>query len=343
MSSTTFVRNPNYWQKHPLYPEDTMPYLDGVKMLIIPDQSTRNSALRTGKIDALGVGWEDAEDFIKNDPELEYTRYLVSGTALFMRMDNPDLPWYDKRVRHALALATNNQEIADELYGGHAELLAYPILPYPEFKDIYTPFEEQSETVRELFGHNPEKAKQLLAEAGYPDGFQATVLCTAAGVDTLAVVKDYWQKIGVDLQLDVRDSPVFTSIYFRMTQKEMIFGAPGMGSNQPSKFSNYFGPGYFNHSRVTGDARVDEVIKAVDELGWGMYTDPAGFAAIMKPIYPYILEQCWAIPLPGYYSYTFWWPWLKDYHGVGGLGYFNSPNYLNYTWIDQDLKKEMGY
>jgi peptide/nickel transport system substrate-binding protein len=279
---------------------------------------------------------------MENNPELEYTRYLLGGTALFMRMDNPDLPWYDKRVRYALALALNNQEIADELYGGHAEVLAYPILPYPAFGDIYTPLEEQSETVRELFGYNPDKAKQLLAEAGYPDGFQAKVLCTSTGVDTLSVIKAYWADIGVELQLDVRDVPVFTGIYFRMKQEEMIYGAPGMGSNQPSKFSNYFGPGYFNHSRMS-DARVDEVIEAVDGLGWEIYTDFPKFSAIMKPIYPYILEQCWAIPLPGRYSYTFWWPWMKDYNGVGSLGYFNTASYLNYMWIDQDLKEEMGY
>jgi peptide/nickel transport system substrate-binding protein len=275
-------------------------------------------------------------------PQLEYTRYLVSGSPISMRMDNPDLPWHDKRVRHALTLAIDNQALVDELYGGHGELLAHPILPYPEFKDMYTPLEEQSETVQELFSYNPDKAKQLMTDAGYPNGFTCQALCTATGVDNLAVVKDYWAKIGVDLQIDVRDATVFTGIYSRGKQEEMIYGTPGSGANQPSKFSNYYGVGTLNYTRID-DARCNEVMETVDKLGWEFYTDRAQFCSIMKDIYPYILEQCWQIPMPGYYTYTVWWPWIKDYNGTGGLGYLNTYNYLKYIWIDQDLKKEMGY
>ena len=342
MSSTTFVRNPNYWQKHPLYPEDTMPYLDGIKMLVIPDRSTRISALRTGKVGALGASWEDAEDIMKTNPELEYTRYLYATSPISLRMDNPDLPWYDKRVRHALALAINNQEIADEYYGGHADIYAHPLLPYPEYKDFFTPLEELPQSSRELYEYHPDKAKQLLAEAGYPDGFSCKVLCTSGGVDMLSVIKDYWVKIGVDLQIDVRDYAVFTSMYARKKQEEMIYGTPGSGANQPGRFFSYYSVGYLNYCRID-DPRVNEVIETVGDLGWDLCTDRERYAAIMEPIYPYIIDQQWQIALPGTYAYTFWWPWLKDYHGVSLVGFINVHTYLAYVWMDQDLKEEMGY
>ena len=341
MSSVTFVRNPNYWQKHPFF-GDQLPYMDSVKMLVIPDLSTRLSAFRTGKVDAMGAGWEDAEDLMKAIPQLEHSRYLVSGSPVSLRMDNPDLPWYDIRVRHALAMAINYQELVDDLYGGHGEILGHPILPYPEFMCMYTPLEEQSQTVQELFEYHPDKAKQLLAEAGYPNGFSCTVLTYSTAVDNLSIIKDYWAKIGVDLQIDVRDYVVFTSVYTRKKQEEMIYGTPGSGANQPSKFSNYYGVGFYNYPRID-DPRCNEVMEAVDEMGWEFYTDRAQFCSIMKEIYPYILEQCWAIPMPGYYSYVFWWPWVKDYDAVSSVGYFNGYSYLTYSWIDQDLKKEMGY
>jgi len=271
-------------------------------------------------------------------------KYLSTGGGVItMVMDNPDLPWYDKRVRYALALAINNQEMLDELYGGEGELFGYPILPISEFMDLYTPLEEQPETVRELFGYNPEKSQQLLAEAGYPDGFKAKIVCTSGWVDTLSVIKAYWEKIGVDLQVDVKDSPVLTSILVRKKVEEMIImSAAYYGVDNASKFSNYFSVGYLNMRRVD-DPVCNQAIKAVDELGWEYYTNRAKFAEIMKPVYQYVLEQCWDIPLPAYYAYKFWQPWVKDYRGEGSVGYLNSSNWLHYIWLDKDLKKEMGY
>ena len=92
-SSATFVRNPEYWQNDPLNPENQLPYLDGCKWLIIPDLATRVSAMRTGKADILcspALEWEDGEDLIRSNPELEYLR-KNRGTpeAVQMIQDNP--------------------------------------------------------------------------------------------------------------------------------------------------------------------------------------------------------------------------------------------------------------
>ena len=70
-SSVTYTRNPNYWEKDPIGPGkgNQLPYLDGIRDLVIPDLSTRISALRTGKIDAMAS--VTAED----------TQTLVTGSA----------------------------------------------------------------------------------------------------------------------------------------------------------------------------------------------------------------------------------------------------------------------
>ena len=73
-SSVTFERNANYWMKDPLRPQNQLPYVDGVKWLIIPDLSTRLAALRTAKVDMLegtlgaGISWEDGEDLLRTSP-----------------------------------------------------------------------------------------------------------------------------------------------------------------------------------------------------------------------------------------------------------------------------------
>ena len=84
-----------------------------------------------------------------------------------MRMDQK--PFNDIRVRRAMNLAINKKEIIDSFYGGNAEMHTYPFPP--SFKDVYTPLEKLPPSARELYTYNPEKAKKLLAEAGYPNGF----------------------------------------------------------------------------------------------------------------------------------------------------------------------------
>ena len=337
MSSTTYVRNPNYWRKHPLYPEDTMPYLDGIKMLVISDLSTRVSAMRTGKIDVLSLDWEETGALMETNPELEHMGYVTSSRSVDLVMNNPDLPWYDERVRRALSLALDQPAILDDLYGGHGQVLAFPVVPWPQYMDMYTPLEELPESTQELFEYHPDKAKQLLAEAGYPDGFQARVLCSSAYVDDLSVIKAYWEKIGVDLKIDVRDAAVVTSMLNRKKQEQMYYPGRASLANIPVKFSIFYTVGFQNYNRRI-DPRWEEAAKAMDALGWETYTE---YSKILKPVFQYILEQAWSIVLPGKNTYKFWQPWLKDYHGDNGIGWLNGSNWLNFIWLGQELKEEM--
>ena len=337
MSTATFDRNPNYWRKHPIF-GDQMPYVDGVKWLIIPDASTRLSALRTGKLDIHGVSWEDIEALTETNPELVMAKNPPTlSNLIFMRTDKPELPFSDQRVRQALQLGLDNEAIVDAYYGGNALLVVHPIAPLLEFeKDMYIPLEELPEVVQELYGYNPEKAKQLLAEAGYPDGFTTEIICTAGYSDILSIVKADWEKIGVILNLEVRDSAVYNSIGYRRNHKEMIVST---GVDSTPRTWNNFAPDNLGNKSMIDDPRVNEAIEywLVHSMEWDNITQVA------REIYPYILEQAWTVPLPTQYSFVFWWPWIKGYYGESSYGFYNHYNYINYLWIDQDLKKEMGY
>ena len=77
-SSSTYTKNPNYWGYDEKFPENRLPYLDEVKVLIIPDFSTRLSALRTGKIARLtDVTFDQEEAIKKTNPELLGTTVLM--------------------------------------------------------------------------------------------------------------------------------------------------------------------------------------------------------------------------------------------------------------------------
>ncbi|UCH50745.1 MAG: ABC transporter substrate-binding protein [Chloroflexota bacterium] len=338
----TFVRNPNYWRTNPVGPGegDQLPYVDGMKLFIMPDESTRVAAFRTGKLDLLTLDWELAQEFVNTpNPKHEYIRYLDDGgqATIYMRTDKKDSPLSDKRVRQALYLAIDNQKILDEYYGGQGTLLKWPIMQIKEYANAYVPLEELPESVQELYGHNPEKAKQLLADAGYPDGFKVSIVCynQRAWVDILTMVKAMWADVGVELEIDAKEYGPFTSIIIRRAYDEMLFGFYS-GCGTYFKAINYTGPGMYNGSYVD-----DPVLnKARDEMAEA-FPDEAKVDQLHRELMPYLLEQVYTIALPAGYTYRAWWPWVKNYSGEASLGYYNALNGSKYLWIDQELKDAM--
>jgi len=129
----TYVRNDNYWRTNPIGPGegDQLPYLDGVETYLVPDDATQDSLLMTGQIDILAItDPERAQYFINNYPQLEYIKYLDDFASPIISMRTDREPYSDVRVRQALMLAIDNQQILDTLYSGEGALLKWPIMYY---------------------------------------------------------------------------------------------------------------------------------------------------------------------------------------------------------------------
>ncbi len=343
-SNLSFRRNDNYWQTDPVGPGkgNQLPYLDGITMLIVPDASTRLAALRTGGLDQLGgLGYDDA-NIIKNmHPELKYTSTIPeSGNMLYMRIDKPELPFKDVRVRHALMMATDFDTLNEDLYGGEAVVLSFPVTPVPEYLDAYLPLEECPAAVRELYTYNPERAKELLSEAGYPNGFKTKVLCHQDSADYLSVLQYMWQQIGVELEIETMEIGALMSLKRSRTHEEMIF-IINASVGTYIRMLNYNGPGADNASGVD-DAHARELRdKMLD--AWYVGDEAAVNRIHREEVLPYVLEQAWVIPSPLQRPTTFWWPWLKGYHGESSPGNNNVLMWTKYSWVDRALKKQMGY
>ena len=337
-SSGTLVRNPNYWATDPLHPENKLPYVDKITWLIIKDVSTRIAAMRTAKLDWLiGVSWEDAASLHKTNPDLQSVRYAVAahGTVIWMRTDVK--PFDDIRVRRALNMAVDNKVVMDEYYGGNAVLLSCPYAPYPEFMNIYTPLEEQPRSVQELYEYHPDKAKQLLAEAGYPDGFKSEILCNQNQVDLISIAKDYWSKIGVDVELDVKELAVWRSTAYGGKHEAMVM--QHLSSVAVFRWLQYR-PGLLQNFAMVDDEYCNKVYEIIEE---NVVFNEAEALRVLKEAGPYVLDQAWMVEMPTPILEKIWQPWVKGYGGEWTVGYSNAYNFPIWLWVDQDLKKSMGH
>jgi peptide/nickel transport system substrate-binding protein len=150
-----------YWRKAPL-----------VKRLVfksVPDDSTRLVMLKRGETDiATGFRGPNAEE-VRRTPglTLRVTLPTVSQWVVFTEQWDPKSPWADRRVRLAVNLAIDRKTFSDAEFLGHGRP-ASSIIPR-DFEFYWTPPE---------YPYDPTRARQLLAEAGYPKGFDAGELAT---------------------------------------------------------------------------------------------------------------------------------------------------------------------
>lgn len=352
-SSLTYQKNPDYWQYDPLHPENKLPYLDTIRGLIIPDQSTQLASFRTGQVDLspMALNYEQGELLLDQCPDLKYTTVPGFANHLYFRVDKPELPWDDLRVRQAMTLVINKQELIDTYYHGYADLQAAIYPPDKAWEPFYTPLEEMPTepttpdsrcSIQELFNYTPEnltKAKQLLEEAGYPNGFKCAIISSNPGdTDFLSVIKEYFAKVNVELEIQQLEGSIVAGMRRSRSYEEGIYtGAPDaafpydMHSTRKESFDCF---SYYEHPVTRA---------AYEEQRQYVCKDDAKYAATLKAVVPFILEQCVGIWCPVPRTYRMWWPWVQNYSGEWGLGCDDTGLHLYYMWTDQALKKSMGY
>jgi peptide/nickel transport system substrate-binding protein len=339
--SQTYTKNPKYWDSEVIGGKKyQLPFTDKVVMMLIKDESTQVASFRTGKVDLMmNLNWKYYDELKKSNPQIQWKRVLYGGNfSLALRMDTK--PFSDIRVRRAMNLAVNKKEIIDNFYQGNAVLHAYPF-PY-NFAEIYTPLEKLSPSARELYSYNPEKAKKLLAEAGYPNGFSFKAQISNANqtqLDVASMVVAYLSRIGVKLELEPMDYPSWLSIMNKKAHSAGLFFDNGHGTPLVGISKNFFTGTAWN-PHMMSDPFVDKTWTEVSENP-NLPKEKAN--AELKKLIVYIIDQAPAIILPQPYTYVGWWPWVKNYYGELRAGQQRSGPIHARIWIDQEMKKKMGY
>jgi peptide/nickel transport system substrate-binding protein len=343
-SSVTFAKNPDYYMTNPVGPGegDQLPYADKVRFLVISDTNTRQSAFRTGNIDNLPADWQDGPAFIDALPDIEHHQNPAYGGAGNNSMRTDKEPFNDIRVRKAMFKALDFEKIATALYGEGARWLAWPIGYSEDFKDAYLDVTDADcpAEVKDIYTYDPEAAKKLLADAGYPSGFKTTaiVMNSTTTMDWYQTMQSYWAAVGVDVTLDPREQGAWYVILQNRSYEQMMWGTGAPITNLHQAACMYgnsaTNPGYIDDP-VVNEAREKMMALSIVD-------DPAA-DAIHRELMKYVLAQAWIIPMPGGVNYYLWWPWLKNYYGALSVGYINTDNWVTWAWVDKDLKRAMGY
>ncbi len=345
-TSITMERNLNYWRTDPvgLGKGNQLPYLDGVRYLIIPDASTLEAAFRTARTDTGGANWETFPLFMEQTGGvLIWTKSVFDG-GFNTHFDIKNPPFDNINCRRAMMMAIDWESLVDNLFGGDAEINTWPVTYNSAYKALFLSLDDPDcpDSVKELYTYNPEKAQQLLTEAGYPDGFKVKVACTNPQVDYFSVLSDMWSKVGIELNIDVLESGVHTSIYQGKTwygMYEMCWSSMA-GLSTALQLTNTWGAGWANAT----DVQDPYIGQMYDELQETLVNEGQTEAMVKhRELMKYVLDKTWAIPYPKAPGYQMWWPWLKNYHGEFSLGNWNEGNWATYVWIDPALKKSMGY
>jgi peptide/nickel transport system substrate-binding protein len=227
--------NPHYWGEKPL--------LDQIVMIDIPESSSQLVQLKGGTID---LAWNLVYDQI---PDVEDTEGLSTVTTpmfkqIYLGMNGSIEPLDNVKVRQAIKCAINTEGLVKAVGGGVSEL--HTFVP----KGMFSHYPEDP------FPYNPERAKELLAEAGYPDGFEIELTVPDFLATEGTVVKANLSEIGLDVNLQ---TIAYTSLLgkYRDQGLQMVIARWGADYGDPDAMAKPFG-----HCRTTGD---DAKIK---QLAW---------------------------------------------------------------------------
>jgi peptide/nickel transport system substrate-binding protein len=212
-----------YWRKTP-----------AVKRLVfrsMPEETTRAAALKKGEVDISYLLSGPVADDIKRTPGLRLVAAYPPGVFWldFPEQFDPKSPWHDRRVRLAASHAIDRQALNQAETLGFSRPTGSLLHRNLEFTRVFEPH-----------AYDPARAKQLLAEAGYPKGFDAGDLTPLPPFTTLGeAIANYLGAVGIRTRTRTMERATFLTEWRERRLKGVIVGIAGAAGNAATRLEAY--------------------------------------------------------------------------------------------------------
>lgn len=320
------VRNPDYF----LRDQDgrQLPYVDAVRLVFTKDAATEAALFRSRQLDVMRIPTLDMlYELRKTVPDLHLYRVPSLGWGdygLTLALDKA--PYNDVRVRQALSMAINREVVAEVINRGDAALYG----PFPWVMAGYTQRTDYAyANLGPNYEYNPQKARELLAAAGYPNGFDMEIEWAEfqgwTYGDFVQLLARFFGDIGVRVKLRQLETSTWLAkqggaqpFAHAIAASSPIGAGPSFMDWVYLRFHSSFPP-TMNRGGVK-DPRLDEMLVA-----WRL--DPGGQRlAIQRAIWDHLREQVYRLTIivPPHYRVT------QPYVHAGGNPYCWFPGYCSY-------------
>ena len=308
-------KNPNFWGKDAK--GNRLPYLDGITYSYLPDATARVTALKTGTVD--WIEYVPSTDIKSLQGNAQIT--VVGGPSANYRslfLNAAQKPLDDYRVRRAIAYAVNNQEIVDVALLGTGGLPARgTTLPNGNYYAAPDPSYGKPDLA---------KAKALLTQAGYPNGFTLDLKVTST-YDFLRapaeIIQAQLAPLGIKVNITASEFSVYLPDIIKKNYMATILGESGQGDPDDYLYSPFASDSGGNLTNFK-DAALDKLLDQGRETG-----DPAARKAIYAQVQKRLVDLS---PMVFLYSSTQYEATTKR---VQGYSHFPNTSYLGLrtTWL----------
>jgi peptide/nickel transport system substrate-binding protein len=315
-----FKKNPDYWEKG-------KPYLDGVEEYFMIDASARLAAFRSGQVDVLPLEGKTNRDAIEKSVPGVQIQDGVGGVEAGLLLNNKRKPLDNKMVRQAIQYAIDYDGLIKAALDGGGTRVGYLAPWFAEYG---------AKQVSDLPKRDVAKAKALLAQAGYPDGFKTTILQNTGNMDfvgnavepIVAMLKD----VGIDATIVQADQTGFSSKWrasdFDMAVQSLLTARPYDPNNSIQQ--QWFSKGGFNYIGYN-NPKVDELILAQQAA----FPDKAARIPIIKQVLSILEDEVPSVPLYIQTNYFIKQPWVKGWDNMADPQGNYATQALPGVWLDK--------
>lgn len=282
--SFSLVANPDYW--------NGAPTLERLVVQFMPDGATRELALISGEIHGIEIpaAQDNVERLRANGMEVD----LTAPANMFTLMMNLTIdPISDIKVREALAAGIDR----DAMVGFFGEDVSYA-----EYSPLPQGYVGHTSDVNWI-EYDPERARELLAEAGFEDGLSLSMAISNSNIylPPMQVIQEMWNAIGVTLQLNVVDHPTYHSMIRENSNPVVLYGA----FRYPFDGNEYLTQFYHSEAAVgqpgaiTNFSHVGQVGASIDDLieAARIETDADEQVRLWEEAQQVIMDEIAAVPL----------------------------------------------